>query len=60
MNRVEFTDVLEQQLQRMGRPFDRAGVVIFVANAWPLMANDPDVRGWAELFLDAHAPTIGE
>jgi hypothetical protein len=52
MNRLEFTDILEQHLQQSGRALARFAILAYVADAWPLIEDDPDVPGWAGLFID--------
>jgi hypothetical protein len=61
MNQSEFTKALERQFQQAGRSFARAAVLAYVEDAWPLIADDPDVHGWARLFLHDHPePVMGQ
>jgi hypothetical protein len=53
MTRENFTAALEQQLRALGYTFDRAAVLAFVASAWPLIEDDPDVTDWARRFVEA-------
>jgi len=52
MAAVDFIRTLETDLQRRGVPFDRGALLAFVADAWPLIEDDPeDVQRWAGEFL---------
>jgi hypothetical protein len=51
MNRTDFTLALEQELQLCSIPFSRAELLAFVAGAWPLIEDDPDVTYWARKFI---------
>jgi hypothetical protein len=53
MTQDAFAAALEQQLRAQGYAFDRAAVLAFVASAWPLIEDDPDVTGWARRFAEA-------
>jgi len=57
MTQPDFTTALEQELQLQGRAFSRADLLAFVADAWPLIAEDPDPATWAREFIEAgHGP----
>jgi hypothetical protein len=60
MTRPDFLAQLETALQQTARPFERATVLAFVADCWPLSEEDPDAERWTGEFLDAHAPAIAE
>jgi hypothetical protein len=51
MTQSDFTASLEQELRLQGLPFSRADLQEFVADAWPLILEDPDVMTWAREFL---------
>jgi hypothetical protein len=53
MNHTDFALALEQELQLRGVAFSRADLLAFVADAWPLIEDDPDVPFWAGEFLEA-------
>jgi hypothetical protein len=58
MTQPDFTLALEQELQRRGIPFSRADLLIFVADAWPLIAENPGVTFWAREFIDSGHATV--
>jgi len=47
----DFLIGLEMDLRYRGVPFDRGELGVFVADAWPLIDEDPDVARWAMAFL---------
>lgn len=53
MTQTEFVFALEQALQFCGHPFSRAALQAFVADAWPLIEDRPDVAFWAAEFIAA-------
>jgi hypothetical protein len=53
MTPADFTTALEQELQLQGVAFSRSALQVFVADAWPLIDDDPDVAFWAGEFLAA-------
>lgn len=53
MNQAEFLVSLENALQFCGHPFSRAALQAFVADAWPLIDDRPDVAFWASEFIAA-------
>lgn len=55
MNQSGFLASLESELQLRGVPFDLAALQEFVADAWPLIADDPDVQKWADAFTETYA-----
>jgi hypothetical protein len=52
MNQTDFLAVLEQELQLQGVRFSRADMLAFVADAWPLIAENPDVAFWTREFIE--------
>jgi hypothetical protein len=52
MTLPDFTTALEQDLQLRGVGFDRADVVTFTADVWPIAEEDPDPDWWAVKFLE--------
>jgi hypothetical protein len=59
MTREDFTAALEMELQLAGVSFTRADVQDFVAGAWPLIREQPDVAFWARQFIEAHPGGAG-
>jgi hypothetical protein len=53
MSQPEFVEAVESELHLRGIPFDRAALLAFVASAWPLIQENPDVGFWAGEFLRA-------
>jgi hypothetical protein len=53
VSQPDFVQTLESELQLRGVPFDRAALLAFVASAWPLIEENPDVVFWAGEFLDS-------
>jgi hypothetical protein len=53
VNKVEFIAALEQELWLRGRAYSRADVQEFVAAAWRLIEDDPDVHRWVLEFVNA-------
>lgn len=51
MNQSEFIASLENALLFCGHPFSRAALQTFVADAWPLIDERPDVAYWAAEFI---------
>jgi hypothetical protein len=48
-----FARLLECELRLRQARFSLAGLQEFVAAAWPLIVDDPDVQRWAREFLDS-------
>jgi hypothetical protein len=55
MSQTDFAAAVEAELHFLGLPFARAELLVFVADAWPLIAEEPDVGRWAKAFLQAAA-----
>lgn len=55
MSQVEFLVALETALRFCGHPFTRVALQAFVADAWPLIDDRPDVAFWASEFIAAVA-----
>lgn len=53
MDQSNFVAALETALQFCGHPFTRAALQTFVADAWPLIDDRPDVAFWAAEFIAA-------
>jgi hypothetical protein len=53
MTQANFTLALEQELQIRSVRFSRADLQEFVADAWPLIKENPDVTFWAREFIDS-------
>jgi hypothetical protein len=53
MNQPDFLTALEQELRLRGIGFDRADLLEFVADVWPLAQENPDVAFWAQEFLES-------
>jgi hypothetical protein len=51
MSEIDFVEALEAELQLRAVPFDRAALLSFVASAWPLIRENPDIAFWATEFL---------
>lgn len=51
MTQAEFLVSLENALRFCGHPFSRAALQAFVADAWPLIDDRPDVAFWAAEFM---------
>jgi hypothetical protein len=47
-----FAELLERELRLRQARFSLADLQEFVADAWPLIADDPDVQRWAREFID--------
>jgi hypothetical protein len=58
MTQADFTAALETELHLRGVPFSRADLFAFVASAWPLIEDDPDVTFWAGEFIDSGRGSI--
>jgi hypothetical protein len=41
---------LEQELQLLGVPHDRGELLAWIADAWPLIEDAPDVGRWAREY----------
>jgi hypothetical protein len=52
MNKAEFIAALEHELRLRGRAFSRADVQEFVADAWTLTIENPDVHFWVREFVN--------
>jgi hypothetical protein len=48
-----FARLLEAELLLRQAQFSLADLQEFVAAAWPLIVDDPDVQRWAREFLDS-------
>lgn len=53
MDQSNFVAALETALQFCSNPFTRATLQAFVADAWPLIDDRPDVACWAAEFIAA-------
>jgi hypothetical protein len=53
MNKFEFIAAMEQELRFRRRAFNRADVQDFVADAWPLILENPDLYHWVREFINA-------
>jgi hypothetical protein len=53
MTLPDFITALEQDPRFRGVAFDRADVLTFAADVWPIAEEDPDPGRWAEAFLEA-------
>jgi hypothetical protein len=51
MTQPDFIQAVESELHLRGIPFDRAGLLAFVASAWPLIEENLDPGFWAGEFL---------
>lgn len=58
MSQSEFVASMEAALQFCGHSYSRAALEAFVADAWPLIDDRPDVAVWAGEFIDAGNVTI--
>ena len=58
MTQDDFLTALEQELQIRGARFNRADLLAFVADVWPLAEEDPDVTFWAREFIDTGHATM--
>jgi hypothetical protein len=52
MTKAEFIAALEQELRLCSRAFSRADLQEFVADAWPLIVENPDVHFWVREFIN--------
>jgi hypothetical protein len=60
MTQTDFTLAMEQELQLRSVAFARADLLAFVADAWPLIDEDPDVTHWPRDFLASdRQPAVG-
>jgi hypothetical protein len=48
-----FARLLEAELLLRQARFSLAALQQFVADAWPLIVDDPDVQRWAREFIDS-------
>jgi hypothetical protein len=55
MSKTEFFLAVERDLQLRHVPFDKAELVEFVRDVWPLVEADDTAERWAEAFLVARA-----
>jgi hypothetical protein len=55
MSKSEFFLAVEADLRLRHVPFDRAELVEFIRNVWPLVEPDDTPAHWAEAFLVARA-----
>jgi hypothetical protein len=53
MSQADFLAALEQELRLRGIGFDRADLLEFVTDVWPLAQENPDVTFWAQEFLES-------
>jgi hypothetical protein len=53
MNRNDFTEALELELQWRGQPFTPDQVEEFIDGVLPLVREDPDATLWAGVFINA-------
>jgi hypothetical protein len=58
MSPEDFVAVLENQLRLQGLQFSRADLMAFVASAWPLIDDDPDVWFWAGEFVTSGLASV--
>jgi hypothetical protein len=58
MTESEFLQSLENVLQHRRIAFSRAAAIAFVESCWELIADDPDVDRWADLFIEAGAVEV--
>jgi hypothetical protein len=52
MNQTAFTKDLATELNLRGTAYDPAALAFFVADAWPLIADDPGIENWARQFAE--------
>jgi hypothetical protein len=52
MNQTAFTKDLATELNLRGTTYDPVALAIFVADTWPLIADDPRVEMWASQFAE--------
>jgi hypothetical protein len=55
MTPADFLPSLEQELQLLGVPHDRGELLAWIADAWPLIEDDPDVGRWAREYAEVRA-----
>ncbi len=53
MTQPDFLAALEQELRLRGIGFNRADLVAFMADVWPLIEENPDVAFWARELLES-------
>lgn len=58
MDQADFLYALESSLQLRGVAFSRAALQAFVADAWVLIQDNPDVEFWAGKFIDTTDVTM--
>jgi hypothetical protein len=55
MTPADFLPSLEQELHLLGVPHDRGELLAWVADALPLIEDDPDVGRWAREYAEVRA-----
>lgn len=55
MNQAAFVEELAAELRLRGVPHDMGAVAAFVADAWPLIDDDPSAGRWAQEFAGEQA-----
>ena len=58
MTPADFLQALERILQHRRIALSRAATIAFVESCWELIADDPDVERWADLFIKAGAVEV--
>jgi hypothetical protein len=53
MTQPDFVERLEQELRLRFARFSLADLQSFVADLWPAMLEEPDVKRWADEFIDS-------
>jgi hypothetical protein len=56
MNDRRFLADFASELHTRGTVFDRIALLEFVADSWPLIADDPDASKWSDASEESHAP----
>jgi hypothetical protein len=59
MTQADFVTGLEMELQLRGVAFDRADLVTFAADVWPMAEEDPDAAHWVNVFLEIRSAAPG-
>jgi hypothetical protein len=54
----DFVEALEAELRLRGARYGLRALQEFVAAAWPLIEEDPDVRRWAAGFVAGGNPAV--
>lgn len=52
MREVAFADALESELRSRGVRVERGELLEFVEDVWAGVKQHPDIRAWADRFLD--------